>query len=69
MESTEWKQIQQQQKMDGFGEPGSKWSLPMAVCFALLLESQLRAPISQQFLCQKDTVKSLKEVSSQSSSG
>lgn len=52
-----------------FGEPGSKRSLPMAVCFALLLESQLRAPISQQFLCQEDTVKLLNEVSSQSSSG
>lgn len=53
-------------------EDGRVWgarvqSLPIAVGFALLLESRLRAPVSQQFLCQEDTVKSLNEVSSQSS--
>lgn len=69
MESTEWKQIQQQHKMCGFGEPGSRESLPVAVRFDVLLEGQLRAPVSQQFRCQEDTVNSLNEVSSQSSRG
>lgn len=44
-------------------------SLPMAVCFALLLEGELRASVSQQFLCQEDAVKPLNEASSQFSSG
>lgn len=53
----------------GLGSQGPKSPKSVAVNFALLLEGQLRAPVSQNFLRQEDTVKSLNEVSSQSSSG
>lgn len=42
--------------------------IPMAVHFALLLGSQPRAPDSQHFHCQEDTIKPLDEASSHSSS-
>lgn len=73
--SSPWSQLNgsksncNRRKMCGFGEPGSRESLPVAVCFALLLEGQLRALVSRQFLCQEDAVRWLNEVSSQSCSG